>query len=203
MLGAVPLLTTGCHTAAETAGLVAGATATGAISPANEIEQVYYVGTFDPEEQLPPQVYRLRVHGQSSAISGDSFASGWVPAKLIDSLSGRVTLDPYGGSGPVITGPSSADEVNLNVGRRMWMFGPEGFRVAPADYRLAIVMSADPSKYFDAMDQMLGISTLASTGQSGGGNSQVQTDLLDSYRAILNSREQLQKVQQQVPANNP
>ena len=67
-------------------GLALG-TAYLAASPSNEIEQVYYIGIFDPQEQLPPQVYRIRVRGQASAFSRTRFASGWVRAEIADSLS--------------------------------------------------------------------------------------------------------------------
>ena len=38
-------------------------------------------------EQVPPSVYRVRVKGQASFLSATKFASGWVPADLVDSLS--------------------------------------------------------------------------------------------------------------------
>lgn len=52
-----------------------GTTLLGARTPANEIEQIYYLGVFDPQEQLEPMVYRVRVHGQASPISGMKFGS--------------------------------------------------------------------------------------------------------------------------------
>jgi hypothetical protein len=36
------------------------------------------------------------------------------------------------------------------------MFGPEGFREAPRDHRLVIVMGASPQKFFEAIDTALG-----------------------------------------------
>src|ERR1700678_724775 len=96
------LFTSGCHTPLETAGLSAGVLATGiatgAVSPTTEMEQVYYLGVFDPNEQVPSTIYRVRVHGQSSMWNSARFASGWVPAKLIDSLGSQVALDPNGTS---------------------------------------------------------------------------------------------------------
>jgi hypothetical protein len=197
----ISFLTAGCHTAAQTAGLVTAGIVTGSVSPANEIEQIYYLGIFDPEEQLPPQMYRVRVHGQSAFISGDSFASGWVPARLMDSLSGRVSIDAYGGAGPDIQEPSTNATVSLNVGRRMLLFGPEGFREAPANERLVIVMSSNPSKFFDAIDQTLGMTSTPSSSSSSN-NSGTTVDLLSAYQAILNSREQLQKVELGKPSGN-
>jgi hypothetical protein len=196
----ISLLSVGCHTPAETAGLIAGSIVTGAVSPANEIEQVYYLGNFDPEEQLPPQVYRVRVHGQSSIISGVRFASGWAPASLIDSLGGQVSLNPNGASGPDITAPSAGQAANLDVGRRMWLFGPEGFRVAPANQRLVIVMSGDPSKFFNAIDQTLGNTAAATPTDT---TSTMNGNLLAAYQDILTSRDLLQKIQMQQQSIQP
>src|SRR4051794_16313012 len=76
----------GCSTPEQTITLVGGTTSVLGQSPAQEIQQVYYLGVFDPQEQVPPAVYRITVHGQGSAMSFVRFASGWVPAPLIDSL---------------------------------------------------------------------------------------------------------------------
>lgn len=92
--GFLLLLLTGCETQFQSIALGAvGATVLGAQAPNNEIEQIYYLGSFDPQDQLPPQVYRVRVHGQASAISGTKFASGWVQSKLIDSLGTSVSFE--------------------------------------------------------------------------------------------------------------
>ncbi len=37
------------------------------------------------------------------------------------------------------------------------LFGPEGFREAPKDHRLAIVMGSNPKGFFNAMDESLGV----------------------------------------------
>ena len=85
---------TACATPAQTTGLVVGtvlgATAVGAYKVGPEIQQVYYLGVYDPDQQIPTQVYRVTVHGQASFISGATFASGWVPASVIDSLDCRI-----------------------------------------------------------------------------------------------------------------
>ncbi len=73
-----------------------GVTLVGAQAPSHEIERIYYLGVFDPQDQLPPQVYRVRVHGQASFISFMRFASGWVHASLIDSLGGSVGFNKEG-----------------------------------------------------------------------------------------------------------
>ena len=190
-------LESGCHTPAETAaltgGILAGATLAGAAAPTHEIEQVYYLGVFDPNEQVPTSIYRLRVHGQSSVWNATRFASGWVPAKYIDSLSSQVSLDPNGTSAAKIDPASADQEATMQAGRKLCVFGPEGFRPISADYRLVIVMSADPSQYFSTIDQMLGIS--ATPGGSGGGaGGSLQSSLLAAYQKILTAREQLGSV---------
>src|ERR1700722_5095094 len=74
------LIVAGCATPAGTVGLIGGVTAILGNAPADEIEETYYLGVFDPQEQLPPAVYRVTVHGQASSMSYVRFASGWVPA---------------------------------------------------------------------------------------------------------------------------
>src|SRR6266849_1933566 len=62
-LACAVVLMNGCATPAQTAGAIAGGvvgvTIAGGYSPGNEIEQVYYLGVFDPQEQVPATVYRL------------------------------------------------------------------------------------------------------------------------------------------------
>ena len=50
------------------------------------------------------------------------------------------------------------------------MFGPEGFREAPANHRLVVVMGADPSAFFEAVDQTLGVIAQATQGISKAAN---------------------------------
>lgn len=143
---------------ANVAAGVVGSTLYGGQSPTHEIEQIYYLGTFDPQEQLPPTIYRVRVHGQASAISGTKFASGWVPARVIDSLNTHVGFDVNdpASRAPTITEGEARLMSELETGRRLVQFGPEGFRPAPADHRLVIVMGASPQAFFQAIDQSLG-----------------------------------------------
>lgn len=140
---------------ASTAQEVALGTSVGttilARTPTNEIEQIYYLGSFDPREQLPPTIYRVRVHGQASAFSNVKFASGWVPAGVIDSLNSAVKLNKNN-----LTVDKTADSVSLDLHRRLMQFGPEGFREAPAEHRLVIVMGSDPSEYFQGIETALG-----------------------------------------------
>jgi hypothetical protein len=82
------------------------------------------------------------------------FASGWVRAELIDSLGTRAAFKD-GEEQASVSGDGAAVG-ELGSGRRMVMFGPEGFREAPRDHRLVMVMGADPSAFFAAMDDVLG-----------------------------------------------
>lgn len=133
-----------------------GATALGSSMVTHEVEQIYYFGVFDPQDQVPPEVYRVRVHGQASAISFAKFASGWVPASVIDSLSSHVGFDKDSAVAKVSGAPDDS-KATLQTGRRLVMFGPEGFREAPKDHRLVVVMGSDPSAFFSAIDQSLGL----------------------------------------------
>lgn len=144
----------GCATTEQTVALGAGiATVAGAQAPTNEIQQTYYFGVFDPQDQLPPQMYRIRVHGQASFISFIQFASGWVPAQLIDSLS---TSAGFNDAGRVaISQGDNAQLSDLSEGRRLVLFGPQGFREAPRNHRLVIVMGSSPEKFFGAIDETL------------------------------------------------
>lgn len=133
-----------------------GATLIGARSPSHEIEQIYYLGVFDPREQLPEAIYRVTVKGQASFMSLTKFASGWVPAGVIDSLGGKVSMSMQGDSGVSIAGADPQYISQLQTGRRLVLFGPEGFREAPRDHRLVIVMGTSPENFFNAIDTALG-----------------------------------------------
>ena len=136
------------------AGLVAGST------PTTELEQIYYLGVFDPQDQVPPMLYRVRVRGQSGALNQTQFASGWVPASVIDSLSGQVGIGLSGPEpGKVTVSPDNAPEPRASIydyQKRLILFGPEGFRESPQNHRLVIVMGSSPDKFFNAVDDALG-----------------------------------------------
>lgn len=153
---AVLLLISALQGCATTAQDVALGTSIGtgvlARTPTNELEQIYYLGSFDPRGQLPPTIYRVRVHGQASAFSNVNFASGWVPAGVIDSLSTSIRFDNNNN----VSITNANDKAGLDLHRRLMQFGPEGFREAPADHRLVIVMGADPSNYFNGIETALG-----------------------------------------------
>lgn len=148
-----------------TVGGVTLATLLGGRSPSHEIEQVYYLGVFDPDDQVPPSLYRLTVRGQASFISTLNFASGWVPASMIDSLGTRIQFKEKGTELEFKTG-DPGQTATLKTGRRLVMFGPEGFREAPADHRLVIVMGSSPEKYFESVEQVLGAVAAAKQEQS-------------------------------------
>ncbi len=84
----IVLALSGCGSISPLDNLIYGTGATtllGAHSPNNEIQQTYYLGVFDPQEQVPPTVLRVRVHGQASFISNTRYASGWVKASTVSS----------------------------------------------------------------------------------------------------------------------
>ncbi len=145
-----------CSSTEKTAYAVAGAVLFGAQAPANEIEQIYYLGVFDPIEQLPETIYRIRVKGQASLLSTTRFASGWVPASLIDSLSSNVSFKSKNGAQIALETATPDMQSLLPAGRRLVMFGPEGFREAPSNHRLVVVMGSDPDAFFEGMDSAIG-----------------------------------------------
>lgn len=159
LLALLALAQSGCA-GPEAAGAIAagGIVATTLVlsrSPSHEIEQVYYLGVFDPLEQVPPSFYRITVHGQASAMSSTKFASGWVPAAVIDSLNTRIRFSDESDALEIMTA-DEATSSSIKTGRGLILFGPEGFREAPRDHRLVIVMGSNPSAYFDAIDGVLG-----------------------------------------------
>lgn len=161
-------------------------------SPTNEIEQVYYLGIFDPQGQLQPSIYRVRVHGQASVLSTTRFASGWVPADLIDSL----------GTGPkfnetdVLEIKESEKLAKLRTGRRLMTFGPEGFRESPADHRLVIVMGSDPSAFFEAIDSALGQISKTKADQD---TSRLKSQLFQAMAQMRTQRQALERLEDRLP----
>lgn len=147
----------GCATPWQTGLAVAGGVGYAAQAPTTEMEQTYYLGTFDPKEQMPAAVYRITVHGQASMLNNTKFASGWVPARLVDSLGSQIEIANEGKDKAVqFTGSPEGTAATISPGRRMMLFGPEGFREAPADHRLVIVMGSSPDEFFRGADEALG-----------------------------------------------
>ena len=204
-------LLTGCETTAGTITLgVVGGSAQNARSPGHEVEQVYYLGVFDPQDQVPPTIYRVRVHGQASALGRTQFASGWVPAQVIDSLGGKVGIATTGYQTTVApTGMTQVklpdvkvstgehDLANLETGRRLMQFGPEGFRETPRDHRLVIVMGASPQNFFSAVDKALG--TVSKVQAEERDNELVQK-LFDALRMLRSESERLGQLGRDVDA---
>ena len=145
-----------CSTPGETVAAAGAAGLLGARTPGADLEQVYYLGVFDPREQLPPTIYRVTVRGQASILSTTKFASGWVPAEMVDTLSSRLSFDKDSNKLTIDRGEGENEGVELDAGRRLVLFGPEGFREAPSEHRLAIVMGSSPEAFFDAIDKTLG-----------------------------------------------
>ncbi len=191
----------GCASPWQTAGLVAGVTISGAHSPDREIEQVYYLGVFDPRDQIPPSIYRLAVHGQASFISGVKFASGWVPAQFIDSLSGGIRFQAGNENGALtLTAPGTNEFGGLAQGRKLVMFGPEGFREAPRDHRLVLVMGASPADYFQALDRAMGAAGRAMRGTL---DETTRAGLEDAFRKAIAELARTEQFRQDLKAEFP
>lgn len=156
-LAILPLF--GCETARQT-NLLAASAAAGylAQSPSNELEQVYYLGIFDPDEQVPQMMYRVTIRAQASSLNWIKYGSGWVPSWAVDSLGSRIEGGLKLGDDSINYSKGKEDDANaqLQVGRRLVMFGPDGFREAPKDHRLVIVMGASPENFFKGVDDAIG-----------------------------------------------
>ncbi len=163
-------LLTGCAAPWQTGLLGVGATGVLGHSPTSNISQTYYLGAFDPLEQMPPTIYRIRVQGQASALSKTAFASGWVRADLVDSLSGRVDADTSAVrvSGTPVDAIAPQGDSRIELNRRLIMFGPEGFREAPRDHRLVVVMGSNPESFFSSVDRALGVVASATQADATG-----------------------------------
>ena len=185
----------GCENIEGTLTLgVIGATVVGGQAPTHEIEQIYYLGVFDPQDQLPPQVYRVRVHGQSSFLNATKFASGWVPADVIDSLGTSIGFNKDTNRIEITKGDK--DELSqLKTGRRLVMFGPEGFREAPANHRLVVVMGASPEKFFAAIEETLGIVAQATQDAAQGEKTaELDRKLFEALTRMKSEREGLDRL---------
>ncbi len=179
----------GCSSPGGAVGGVLLTTGVGARTPANDLEQTYYVGVFDPVGQVPPTVYRLRVRGQASAISSMRFASGWLPAAVVDGLNERVGFDEK--TGRVKIEAADKSDSALSPARRLMMFGPEGFREAPRDHRLAIVMSSSPEKFFELAGESLRVITQAHLEQI---DSATSLALLTELQRLRDEQRELDKL---------
>lgn len=178
----------GCSTIAARNVAVATGLAAGTYIPGANLEQIYYLGVFDPQEQLPPSIYRVRVRGQASFFNNVRYASGWVPSALIDALGSSARFDSNSSNkGPIIT--KATEEETKLTGRRLVMFGPEGFREAPKDSRLVIAMGSSPEKFFNAVDQALGVVAQVTQGNT---DPQLERGLFKELLRLKSERERLE-----------
>lgn len=198
-LGLSVLALAGCDTLEQNIALGAvGATLYGARTPSHEIQQVYYLGSFDPQEQLPPSIYRVRVHGQSAILNTTKFASGWVPAEVVDSLNTHIGFDVNDRKKPNVSITKGEEDLSkLKTGRRLMQFGPEGFREAPKDHRLVVVMGASPQKFFEGINNALGeVSTLKKERV----HSALRTQLFDELITLRNRQQKLDALEKEISA---
>ncbi len=142
--------------------------ATGCAS--TRFHEYYYTGIYDPESQLPQEVYRYRITGYASAVSSMKFASGWLPKELVDPL-GELPTAPGAPLGdapktpadgkcpknvPEVVCKATKPSATFESLRPLYLFGPEGFRPAPQDHRLCVVLSHDPEQFFRLANQFAG-----------------------------------------------
>lgn len=189
---------TACDTLEGKIALGVGAvTAYGAQAPSHEVQQTYFLGVFDPQSQVEPTVYRVRLHGQASAINTVNFASGWLPSIAVDSLGTSVQWDKEAGRVKIIPkGQNAGSQTDgFQTGRRLVIFGPEGFREAPADHRLVVYMGSSPEEYFNAVNEALGVVADASqTPEDGGAKTDLQRELLDIVQQVSAERRKLDQL---------
>lgn len=183
------LLLQGCGTSVPQRNLGA-ATVMAALSPSAEIEQTYYLGSFDPRDQLPPAIYRIRVRGQSSILNATRFASSWVPAEVVDSLTGSLAIDAKSGRVSLERQDGSVSSL-ADAGRRLMLFGPEGFREAPTGHRLVVIMGGDPQMVEQAFAEALGSVAQVKFGRVG---VPLDRDVFALLLALGQEREQLNAV---------
>ncbi len=116
-----------------------------------DFRQVYYLGVYDPNEEVTQQLYRVSIQGDTAWYSTVKYASGWAPADAVDSLMGTVTQEKAG-----LRIRTEGGDVRLPPGRSLVLYGPEGFRIVPQDHRLVLVMSSDPSEFFKQVQLIAG-----------------------------------------------
>lgn len=116
-----------------------------------DFQQTYYLGVYDPNEEVTQQLYRVTIVGDAKWYSNVKYASGWAPAEAVDALTGTVTPEKAR-----IKISGEGGDVRLPPGRSLVLYGPEGFRVVPQDHRLVLVMSSDPSEFFKQVQLIAG-----------------------------------------------
>ena len=93
----------------------------------------------------------------------------------------------------------TGEEKSALTGRRLVMFGPEGFREAPKDHRLVVVMGSDPSAFFGAVDRALG--TVAEATQGVTASAELTRLLLDEQALLRAEGKQLAALAKAVAAS--
>jgi hypothetical protein len=181
----------GCTLTDKITGGVVGGTLLLAGTPAQDMEQTHYLGVFDPQDQLPPAIYRVRLRGQASLISSAKIQSGWVPAGIADSLS--TNLSAFGESS---TAGALPDQ--LKVGRRLVAFGPDGFREAPANHRFVVVAGSTPEAFFQAASQVLGD---VANARDGAATRVLRTEILEALVALGSDRRQAETMKRGLTAD--
>jgi hypothetical protein len=80
------------------------------------------------------------------------------------------------------------------------MFGPEGFREAPANHRLVLVMGSSPEKYFEAVDTVLGTVSQAFAKQRQSGlTAELMTALTTTSRERADLAELRTRLESELP----
>jgi hypothetical protein len=82
----------------------------------------------------------------------------------------------------------------------LMVFGPEGFREAPKDHRLVIVMGTSPENFFNAIDSSLGVISQAQEKQR---NDALEQPLFKALLATKGERERLQDLRKDIEIDLP
>lgn len=109
------------------------------------IHTIHYLGVFDPQDQVPPELYRIDISGRAGAFSNVKYGSGWVPARQADLLVQDIRPDDQGRIS--VTGDETRT-VSVTPRRRFFEIGPFAVATEPDDGRFVVVMSADPDYFF-------------------------------------------------------
>jgi len=118
---------------------------------ATKVRTTHYLASFDPEDQVPPELYKIQIRGDASAFSNVKYGSGWVPASQADLLEVDVRQNDQGRV--EITG-NSAKGVSVTARRRFFEIGPAGVSTQPQDGRFVVVMSANPDYFFQKLGML-------------------------------------------------
>jgi len=109
------------------------------------VKTTHYLGVFDPQEQVPAELYRITIEGNAGVFSKVNYATGWVPANAADLLS--VDVRPSQDGKIEITGDQSKT-VTVGARRQFFEIGPTGVATQPEDGRFVVVMSSNPDYFF-------------------------------------------------------